>query len=383
MSFCCIGYFAYLDGSGDIVLICMALSGAIFGFLRFNTHPANLFMGDTGSQFLGFSAVVLAVKTTQGNVTLSPVLPLIILGFPILDTLNVMVQRISHGKSPFSPDKKHFHHRLLNFGLSHVEAVFIIYVIQSVMILSAIFFRYHTDWFLMGGYVGFSIVMISTFAVADHKELRYHRYAFIEYVIKGKFKRIRDNHWPIRVSFSVLKMIIPVLFIFSCLIPAKIPVYVSIMSSCFGLLILTGLIVKKKHLGGCLRLTLYITIPFVSYLMEGGRAVWISDKVFFLHHLCLGIVTLFVILTLKFSRRRQGFKLTTMDFLIIFIAIIVPNLPGSSMQSHGLGIMAVTIIVFFFGYEVLINELREEFNAIAMTTFAASLLLAVRGYVGF
>jgi UDP-GlcNAc:undecaprenyl-phosphate GlcNAc-1-phosphate transferase len=117
--------------------------------------------------------------------------------------------------------------------------------------------------------------------------------------------------------------------------------------------------------------------------MEGGRAVWISDKVFFLHHLCLGIVTLFVILTLKFSRRRQGFKLTTMDFLIIFIAIIVPNLPGSSMQSHGLGIMAVTIIVFFFGYEVLINELREEFNAIAMTTFAASLLLAVRGYVGF
>ena len=383
MSLCCIGYFAYLDGNSSILLISMALSGAIFGFLRFNTHPASLFMGDTGSQLLGFSAIVLSVQTTQGNVTLSPVLPLIILGFPILDTLNVMVQRIRKGRSPFSPDKNHFHHQLLNFGLSHVEAVFIIYVIQSGMVVSAIFFKYHSDWVLMGGYIGFSIVTISIFAIADRKGWRYRRYPFIESAIKGKFRRIRGKRLTIRVAFSVLKIIVPVLLVLSCLLPAKIPTSVSIISMCCSLVILGALMFQKKYLGGCLRLTLYITIPFVIYLMEQIRPVWISDTILFLYHLSFGIMTLCVILTLKYSRRTQGFKLTTMDFLIIFIAVIVPNLTGSLIHSQSLALMAVEIIVFFFSYEVLINELRGQFKQLALTTLAASLLLAVRGYAGF
>ena len=383
LSFCCIGYLAYLDGSSAIVLITMAIAGAIFGFLRFNTYPASLFMGDTGSQLLGFSAVVLAVKTTQGDIPLSPVLPLIILGFPILDTLNVMVQRISHGRSPFSPDKSHFHHRLIDFGLSHAEAVFVIYVIQSIMVLSAIFLKYNADWLLMAGYIGFSIVTLSLFAIAEHKELRYRRYSMIENAVKGRLRVIKDNNWAIRISFSALKMIVPMLLIFSCLLPARVPAYTSIMSLGFSLLILWALIFRKKYLGGCLRPAIYITIPFVLYFIEEGRSAWISDKVLLLHHLCFGIVTLFVILTVKFSRRKKGFKMTTMDFLIIFIAVIVPRLTGSSFRSYGLGLMAVEIIVFFFSYEVLIKELREKFDALAMSTFATLLLLAIRGLAGF
>ena len=75
-------------------------------------------MGDTGSQLLGFSAIVFAIKITQGETAFSPVVPLIILGFPVLDTLMVMSQRISEGMSPFKPDKNHFHHRLMRLGLS-------------------------------------------------------------------------------------------------------------------------------------------------------------------------------------------------------------------------------------------------------------------------
>jgi UDP-GlcNAc:undecaprenyl-phosphate GlcNAc-1-phosphate transferase len=384
LSFCCIGYLAYLGGNSSIILITMAVAGAIFGFLRFNTYPASLFMGDTGSQLLGFSAVVLAVKITQGDIPLSPILPLIILGFPILDTLNVMVQRISRGMSPFSPDKNHFHHRLIGFGLSHAEAVFVIYVIQSLMILSAIFFKYQADWLIIAGYIGFSFVTIGVFTLLDRKKVQYHhRYPIIEYAFKGKLKRIRDNNWPIRVSFSALKIIIPLLFMFSCLLPASVPAYVSIMSLCFSLLILAVIIIWKRYLGGCLRLALYMTIPFVLYFLEGGRSAWINDKVLFLYHLCFGIVTLLIILTVKFSRRKKGFRMTTMDFLIVFIAVIVPNLTGHAIQSHSLGLLSVEIIVFFFGYEVLINELREKFDVLAITTLATLLLLAGRGYQGF
>jgi hypothetical protein len=75
--------------------------------------------------------------------------------------------------------------------------------------------------------------------------------------------------------------------------------------------------------------------------------------------------------------------MSTMDFLIIFIAMTVPNLTGQLVQNFNLGLLTVEIIVFFFGYEVLINELRGKFNVLAMATLAAMVVLAVRGYAGF
>ncbi|HUI66725.1 MAG TPA: MraY family glycosyltransferase [Nitrospirota bacterium] len=382
LSFCCIGYLAYLDGSNTVLLITMAVAGAIFGFLRFNTHPASLFMGDTGSQLLGFTAIVLAVKTTQGNTPLSPVLPLIILGLPVLDTLTVMVQRINQGRSPFSPDKNHFHHRLISFGLSHSEAVFVIYLIQALMILSAIFFRYYSDWLLVAGYSGFCVAMLSLFAAADRKVLRLPRFPEIEKVVKGWLRKIRESYFVIRVSFGVSKLAIPLLFLASCFIPARIPVYVSNTALCASVLILGVFFAGKKFLGGCLRLVLYLTIPLVLYCIEEGRSSWMNEQALFLYRLCFGIIALFIILTVKFSRRSKGFRMSTMDFLIIFIAVTVPNLTGQLVQHFNLGLLAVEIIVFFFGYEVLINELRESFDVLATATFLVTLVLGVRGYVG-
>jgi UDP-GlcNAc:undecaprenyl-phosphate GlcNAc-1-phosphate transferase len=382
LSFCCIGYLAYLDGSNTVLLITMSVTGAIFGFLRFNTHPASLFMGDTGSQLLGFTAVVLAIKTTQGNTPLSPVLPLIILGLPVLDTLTVMVQRIGRGRSPFSPDKNHFHHRLISFGLSHSEAVFIIYVIQALMILSAIFFKYHSDWLLVAGYSAFSVVMVSLFAAADRKALRLPRFPWMENVVKDRLRKIRESNFVIRVSFGVSKLAIPLLLLASCFMPARIPAYVSVTALCSSMLILGVFLAGEKYLGACLRLVLYLTIPLVLYCIEEGRSSWMNEQALFLYRLCFGIIALFVILTVKFSRRSKGFRMSTMDFLIIFIAVTVPNLTGQLVQHFNLGLLAVEIIVFFFGYEVLINELREKFDVLATATLAATVVLGVRGYVG-
>ena len=71
-----------------------------------------------------------------------------------------------------------------------------------------------------------------------------------------------------------------------------------------------------------------------------------------------------------------------MDFLIIFIALVVPNLTGQLLQSKNMGLLAVEIIVFFFGYEVVLNEVREKFNGLAISTLAVAVLLGVRGFVG-
>src|SRR5208283_3555271 len=381
LSFCVIGYLAYLVGSNSVVLLSLSLAGAIFGFLRFNTYPASLFMGDTGSQLLGFSAIVLAMKITQGDTPLSPVLPLIILGFPVLDTLTVMAERIREGRHLFSADKNHFHHRLIRLGLSHAEAVFAIYVIQAMMIVSAILFRYQSDWLLMAGYMVFSVVTIGAFAAADRNAVRFRRSRVIEDTIKGRLRTVRDNNWTIKISFGVSKLMIPLLCIFSCLLPSRIPTYAAVMSSCAVLLIAGAFIFfKKKYLRDGLRLVFYLTVPIVLYLAEEGRVVWIDDNLLLLYRLCFGIVALFVILTVRFTRRKKGFRVSTMDFLIIFIAVIVPNFTGQWLQSQNLGLLAVEIIVFFFGYEVLINEVREKFNALVISTLAAVVVLGVRGF---
>ncbi|MDA8091367.1 MAG: MraY family glycosyltransferase [Nitrospiraceae bacterium] len=379
--FCSIGYFGYLEGNRDVILLSLALAGAIFGFLRYNTHPASLFMGDTGSQLLGFSAAVLAIKITQGVTPFSPVLPLVTLGFPVLDTLTVMVERIRGGRSPFSADKNHFHHRLIRLGLSHAEAVFAIYVIQAVMIIVAILFKY-SDWILMIYYMSFSVLIVSAFSVADRMGFQFKRFPKIGNFVEDRLRKIRDN-WISTISFSMMRAFIPLMLIFSCLLPSRFPGYMTDIAICFGLSILTAWIFAKKYLGFCLRSVLYVTVPSVLYLIQQGRVGWIEARVFTLYHLSFGVVAVLVLLMLRFARKAKGFKATTMDFLIIFIAILVPNLPDQSIQSYHLGLMAVEIIVFLFSYEVLISELKGRLNALAISTLMAMAMIAIRSAAGF
>jgi len=99
-----------------------ALAGAIGGFLLFNFHPAKLFLGTTGVAFIGTMLAVLSIFGTSKVAA-----ALLVLGVPIIDTFYVLVRRILRGQPPFAPDRGHFHHRLLDVGLSHPQAVLLIY----------------------------------------------------------------------------------------------------------------------------------------------------------------------------------------------------------------------------------------------------------------
>src|SRR5208283_5137445 len=110
---CGTALLAYTVGNNAVGSVAVLMVGALIGFLRFNTHPARVFMGDGGSQMLGFSAAVLALLLTQDQqIPLSTALPLLLLGMPIIDTLMVMSVRLLRGFSPFIADRRHVHHRL-------------------------------------------------------------------------------------------------------------------------------------------------------------------------------------------------------------------------------------------------------------------------------
>ena len=115
-------------GENDIVILAGALIGACLGFLFFNWHPARVFMGDNGSNFLGFTLAALSVlSVAKGAIVVALVVPLAALAIPIVDTAWAIVRRRLRGRSIATPDTEHLHHRLLDFGLSPQETALVFY----------------------------------------------------------------------------------------------------------------------------------------------------------------------------------------------------------------------------------------------------------------
>jgi UDP-GlcNAc:undecaprenyl-phosphate/decaprenyl-phosphate GlcNAc-1-phosphate transferase len=133
-------------GTGDfpLALLATSLGGSLMGFLFYNWNPAKIFMGDSGSLIIGVVIYVLAVKMIEFpmdklparmTVVSKPVLAMSILAYPLIDTLRVFIKRSLQGRSPFSADKNHIHHKLLSLGIGHRGTSLILYAFTAFIIL--------------------------------------------------------------------------------------------------------------------------------------------------------------------------------------------------------------------------------------------------------
>ena len=130
---------ALLVAESNICIILAALLGACLGFIPYNMNPAKIFMGDTGSTFLGF---ILATLSIQGLFKLYAIIsfavPFLILGVPIFDICFAVLRRLAKGQSPMQPDRGHVHHRLIDMGFNQKQSVAIAYMITAILGLSAV-----------------------------------------------------------------------------------------------------------------------------------------------------------------------------------------------------------------------------------------------------
>jgi len=123
-----------LNGRLEATFLTAVLSGAILGFLPYNFNPASIFMGDTGSQLLGFLLAAISIEGAIKSATVFIIaVPILAFGLPIYDTLFAMIRRKVNGKSIMQADKGHLHHRLLDMGLSQKQAVVIMYFISAIL----------------------------------------------------------------------------------------------------------------------------------------------------------------------------------------------------------------------------------------------------------
>jgi UDP-GlcNAc:undecaprenyl-phosphate/decaprenyl-phosphate GlcNAc-1-phosphate transferase len=123
----------------DIAIITAALAGSTMGFLPYNFNPAKIFMGDTGSNFLGFTLGVISIQgTLKAYAAFAIAIPLLVLGLPLFDTAFAIVRRLIQRKPIMEADRGHLHHRLIDMGLSQKQSVVVMYTVSAALGLCAI-----------------------------------------------------------------------------------------------------------------------------------------------------------------------------------------------------------------------------------------------------
>ncbi len=136
---------ALLNGQPVVELMTIALAGSILGFLRFNFNPATIFLGDSGSLFIGFLLSAMALLGAQKAPTIVAVaIPIVSFGLPILETVLSVIRRLISGRPVFTADREHIHHKLLQHGMTHRQVVILLYGVSAVFAMLSLFLLWPT-----------------------------------------------------------------------------------------------------------------------------------------------------------------------------------------------------------------------------------------------
>ena len=137
----CIGYVAYIHGQYVPTMAMMIIAGAALGFLPYNFHPAKIFMGDSGSELLGFAIAAFSILgTVKSSTIIVVVIPALVLGLPIFDTIFAIVRRVLRRQPIGRGDKEHLHHRIMKAGFGQRRAVMLMYCISGIMGIVAVLY---------------------------------------------------------------------------------------------------------------------------------------------------------------------------------------------------------------------------------------------------
>jgi UDP-GlcNAc:undecaprenyl-phosphate GlcNAc-1-phosphate transferase len=367
-----ISCLAYLTGNTSYLVLAAAVGGGLLGFVRYNTYPATVFMGDLGSQFLGFSVGVLAISLTQqGSPTLSKSLALMLVGLPVIDILAVLYQRIRGGMNWFCATRNHIHHRLLDLGFDHYLAVLVIYSAQAGMTFAALALPYESEALILGLYVGAAVLAFTALTVAERRgwRVRHTRPSLPTRLVMLTTRSSAVARGPL----LFVQIAVPAFLVLTSLGIHGDPAVASIR---IWTLALIGLLVLFMALGvrrspGMYRLALYSAIGMISYCIYNSLpSLNPVGAVAFLAAVLLLAVAVALCATLG---RTTGFSVTNMDFLIV-IGLIIASFFAHDVEGAGnFWMVAIATTVVFYGCELIILRGNSIWNRILSTSAVGAL----------
>ena len=378
LSLVAIGLLAYL-AKGDLpVLIAFSVIGGVFGFLRYNTHPAVVFMGDSGSQVIGFSLGLLAVLLTQRTAPdLSPTVVLLLLGLPVADILYVFYRRIREGKNWFFATRNHVHHRLMDRGFSHNESVLIIYSIQITFVAAGLLLRHQSDALILGVYLGGCGAIFSWLYLAERNGWHVTR-ADARRLWPWLAQKRRRHLLLVEAPRRFFELSVPAYLVLASLGTTYVPREFGIGAVIVFLLLAANLIaisdpraISRRALMFCAAaLVVYLSFRFplrINNWLEPAQRVY------------LGVLAAALFTAIRFSpgRRAVELKATSMDYLITFVVVISLLAVGEAFQASVSSIIGLLVLLYVI--ELMLSERRQRRQGVGVACLIATGILATKG----
>ena len=377
LTFCGIAYLAYLTNNSMVLFLAIPFLGGLLGFLRYNTYPARIFMGDSGSQLLGFIMGVLAILLTNSTSgPFSPVLSLFLLGLPFLDTLGVSVQRLVEGRSPFIGDRTHLHHKLMTAGLSHYEAVTAIYALQAGMVGSAYLLRWQSDTLIVPLYLLLAGAVLALFVAAGRGLIPHPAPQSVRVRSNRWLSEFLSGPWLRDVPIRFLAAVVPLFLIATVFLPKQVPEDVGYMSTALFAILLIGLSFFPRFAPYFVRGGLYLGSTFLLYVSDSSwmQAVY---PVPVTYHILFGAIAVMVLLCMRFNSHSR-FQTTPLDYLMVCLAVIFPFFPEVRADISAFGLFSAKLIVLFFSFELLLHAFADRVRQLGLVSLWVLFGLGIR-----
>ena len=379
-----IALLAYLAGDGNLAItITFGTIGGILGFLRYNTHPAMVFMGDGGSQFLGFTLGFLTVLLTQNiDPSLSPSVALLLLGIPVIDIITVLWKRVSLGSNPFLATKNHIHHRLLARGFKHKESVIIIYTAHTLMVASGIGLRHANDWVILTLYFTIAVFIFFFLSWSEQTGWKANQ-TEAQKVLSWGIDKVGGSGLLVWAPRRFLEISIPAYLV-------AVSIWLNDIPRDFGygaLILATALALQSLDVypfrKSMRRSIIYTTAVFVIYLSTLDRPSWNNEWIGYIELVFYTLVSVSIVAAIRFSprRRKEEFNVTALDYLLMFVVLcaLIFSQAAGEIAGFNINVFIVVLCIILYGTELLLVERKKRADFLGKAAWITLAIIAIRG----
>jgi len=360
-----LGSFALTLGDTESLMITVVLFGSMVGFLYFNAHPARVFMGDTGSLILGYVLACLSLMLLKsgGGAVISPISMGILLGLPLSDTIYVMTRRVLMGKSPFRPDKTHFHHRLIDLGLPHTAVVALFYGLIFFYGTAAVLFSGSTEWLQSLVLLGLITSTYLPMVLLERSGFSFSRSMMYDNEILIDEEKKKELPFSVFMT-QMLGMSIPMV---TWLIPLLLLLPVLFLNSSYesGLFMVTVMALvlilypwKGGHDSTWSQGLLYLLVFTLILSINTSSPSWLNNNYMYA---VTSVLASWVVLKLWFKRNIRVFLTTGLESLLLLFSWIAPWIIGrfnlvSADQQQMIYVVCGETIIFFLATKIVLRR---------------------------
>lgn len=349
--------------------IVLTAIGGLLGFMRYNNHPARVFMGDSGSQYLGFTIAFIAVLLTQHtNTAVSAAVPALLIGLPVIDILSVFYLRISGGMHWFKASRNHIHHRLLDLGFVHAESVVIIYAVQAAMVTTGLALRYERDLLILGIYLGAAVVVFTALTLAERRGWRARddgrRGMFRMSIFAG---RVLSE----RFAGVAVLILVPVYFLVHGLTVHANEPWIGLFALSVGTVLLLSVFWSRVSRNLVSWLAAYGGVILLAYVDYAQGQGWRIVELAYFAALAAAIM-----LAVK-TTSEETFRTTPLDYLIVMVMFGLLVLHRQLSLDEVMASTIVKSLVLLYGIEFLMNskgQVQRVSRAVIGTTMGVMAL---------